>query len=296
MTVGVASTSTSGYSSSARGQGAASTNVSDDKEDVGYTVAELRKQYTEFLSAKNSEIEEQRLHRHYYHGDQLTKTQLDTLSARGQPATIRDKASRKINGIVGLLERMRQDPKAFARTPKHEPGAEVATAVVRYICDVNNWRALSAGAALNGAINGIYGVEFDLPGGDKGDPDVGMNEVDNDTFFYDPRSFRSDFSDARYMGVAKWLDEDVAIEMFPDAEDEVKSLVSHGQGSESWQQRDRELKWTDSTRKRIFLVEHWYVRKSEWHVCYYCGDTKLESFKSPFFDEKDKSTNRYVMG
>jgi hypothetical protein len=286
-------TSTSGYGTS--GTGAPSSSGQSDRED-GYSVATLRKQYTDFLSAKNAEIEEQRLHRHYYHGDQLTKDQLQTLKDRGQPATIRDKASRKINGVVGLLERMRQDPKAYPRTPKHEQGAETATGAIRYVLDANNWSALSAEEARDGAINGIFGVELSLIRGDEGDPDIGLGEIDNDTFFYDPRSFRYDFSDARYMGVAKWLDVDVAKEMFPEKEEELDSLVSSGGWSESWQQRDREMKWIDTNKKRLFIVEHWGIVKGEWRACWYCGDTKLREMDSPFEDEKGKSISRYVMG
>jgi len=299
MAVGVAS-SPSGYGDSGRGVSSGGGPASE--EDKGASVTELRKQYTDFLSSKHAEIEEQRLHRHYYHGDQLTKDQLAELQRRGQPATIRDKASRKINGVVGLLERLKQDPKAYPRTPKHEEGAEIITAAVRYVLDANNWSALSAGAARDGAINGIFGVEMDLIEGDMGDPDISLNQVDNDTFFYDPRSFRYDFSDARYMGVAKWVDADVAKEMFPDQEDEIDSLVTYGTGAESWQQRDRELKWTDSSERRIFLIEHWYIRKGEWHACWYCGDKKLKSIKSPFYEklptseQPGKTACRYIMG
>lgn len=292
MAVGVA-TSPSGYGNSGRGVSSAGSGPATDD---GLTVTEYRKQYTDFLSSKSSEIEEQRLHRHYYHGDQLTAAQLQTLKERGQPATIRDKASRKINGVVGLLERMRQDPKAYPRTPKHEEGAETATGAIRYVLDANNWPALAASEARDGAINGIFGCEIDLITGDQGDPDVGLNEVDNDTFFYDPRSFRYDFSDARYMGVAKWVHIDVAKEMFPEKETEIDSLVSTGTGAETWQQRDREMKWTDSNEKRIFLVEHWHIHKGEWMVCWYCGDTKLRSAPSPFKDEKGKTFCRYIMG
>lgn len=293
MAVGVAS-SPSGYGPSGSAATGGPTGGGEDAE--GYSVATLRKQYTDFLSSKHSEIEEQRLHRHYYHGDQLTKDQLKTLQDRGQPATIRDKASRKINGVVGLLERLKQDPKAYPRTPKHEQGAETATGAIRYVLDTNNWNALSAEEARDGAINGIFGVEFDLIEGDQGDPDIGLNEIDNDTFFYDPRSYRYDFSDARYMGVAKWVDLDVAKEMFPDQEEELDSLVTYGTGAESWQQRDRELKWTDSNEKRIFLIEHWHIHKGEWVACWYCGDKKLKTIRSPFEDEKGKSACRYVVG
>ncbi len=266
-----------------------------DAED-GYSVATLRRQYLDFLGAKDAEITEQRTARHYYHGDQLTKAELDTLKERRQPPTIRNKIDRKINGVVGLIERLKQDPKAYPRTPKHEDGAEVATATVRYVLDVNNWDALAANSARDGAVNGLFGVELGMMAGDQGDPDISLGEVDNDTFFYDPRSYRFDFSDARYMGVAKWIDLDVAKEMFPDKAEDLEALVSRSPGAESFQQQDREIKWIDSNEKRVFLVEHWHAKGSEWRYCFYVHDTKLADGVSPFVDEKGKTICRYIMG
>lgn len=265
-------------------------------DDAGYSVDTLRRQYMDFHGAKTLEIEEQRTARHYYHGDQLTKTELDTLSLRGQPATIRNKIDRKINGVVGLIERLRQDPKAFARTPKHEDGAEIATASIRYVLDTSMWTTSSSEAARNGAVNGIFGVEMGMVAGDRGDPDVTLDLVDADTFFYDPRSYRYDFSDARYMGVAKWVDIEVAKEMFPDRAEELDGLITRSPGAESFQQQDREFKWIDSNEKRVFLVEHWHIRRGEWLWCFWCADTKLASGVSPFVDEKGKTICRYIMG
>lgn len=262
----------------------------------GYSVATLRRQYTDFLGAKDAEIQEQRTARHYYHGDQLSPKELEVLKKRGQPATIRDKAARKINGVVGLLERLKQDPKAYPRTPKHEEGAEVATSCVRYVLDTNNWDALTAAETRDGAVNGIFGIELGIMEGDQGDPDISLEETDNDTFFYDPRSYRYDFSDARYMGVGKWIDLDVAKEMAPDKAEELDALVSRSPGVESTQQQDRELKWIDSNEKRIFLVEHWYVKGGEWRWCIYVDNTELAKGESPFFDEKGKTICRYIMG
>lgn len=287
-------TASSGYSTTG-GTGASGGPQAASQEDSGYSISTLRQQYLDFHSAKSAEIEEQRVARHYYSGDQLTSDQLTELRKRRQPPTIRNKIDRKINGVVGLIERLRQDPKAFPRTPKHEDGAEIATAVIRYVLDVNQWESLSSNEARDGAINGIFGVELGLEAGDQGDPDITLGEIDNDTFFYDPRSFRLDFSDARYMGVAKWVDLDVAKEMFPDKADELESLITRAPGSDSVQQQDREFKWVDTQKERVFLIEHWHIAKGEWRYCFWCGDTKLASGPSPFRDEKDKSICRYVV-
>jgi len=276
----------------------------DHDDEGGLSITTLRQRYTDFQSAKNAEIEEQRVARHYYHNDQLTADQLKELKRRKQPAVIRNKIDRKINGVVGLIERLRQDPKAYPRTPQEDErgGADLATAVIRYVLDKPNdddedWGTTAAEAARNGSINGIFGIELSLVAGDQGDPDISFALVDNDCFFYDAKSVRYSFADARDMGVAKWVDEETAVEMFPDQEELIRSLVSTGGGGlEGVQQQDRERHWIDTTAKRLFLVEHWYKVRGEWRWCIYTHSTKFASGPSPFVDERGKTIAKYIMG
>lgn len=263
-------------------------------EDKGYSVAKLRRQYLDFASSKSAELEEQRTARHYYHGDQWTSTEVDILRGRKQPILTNNRVGRKIDGVVGLVERLRQDPKAYPRTPEQAEGAEVATEALRYVLDAQDWQPVSAESARNGSINGIAGLEIFLEAGDQGDPDIGFAIVDPETFFYDPRSKRFDFSDARYMGVAKWIDLDVAKEMFPDQAEELGGLVDTG-GAEGWQQKDNDFRWVNTELSRVFLVEHWYQKASEWRFCFYVATTELKSGSSPFFDEKGKPVCRFEM-
>jgi hypothetical protein len=169
--------------------------MADTEQAEGYSVARLRRQYLDFTGTKSNEIEEQRQARHYYHGDQFTAAELKTLRKRRQPPVTANRIGRKIDGIVGLVERMRQDPKAYSRTPEEdqrfpsegggESGADVSTATVRYTLDANRWQDTSSESARSGAINGIGGLELSLEKGDQGDPEVRMDVVDADTFFYE---------------------------------------------------------------------------------------------------------------
>jgi hypothetical protein len=81
--------------------------------------------------------------RHYYHGDQWTEAEIAVLQRRKQPVVTSNRIERKINAVVGIVEKLRQDPKAYARTPQHEQGADVATAVMRYCLDNNDWKSKS---------------------------------------------------------------------------------------------------------------------------------------------------------
>src|SRR6185436_20758846 len=101
----------------------------DDDEDY-LDITLLRRQFQDFAKAKDAEGREMLEARHYYHGDQWTAEEIRTLRDRKQPVVTSNRIVRKIDAVVGLVERLRQDPKAFPRTPQHNEGAEVATAVL----------------------------------------------------------------------------------------------------------------------------------------------------------------------
>lgn len=260
------------------------------------SVARLRKQFEDFLVLKVREIDEQRQARLYYHGSQWTKDQLVELKKRRQPAVTTPKLARKINGFVGLVERLRQDPKAYGRTPKEEAGAELSTAALRYAMDEQHFDAITPIATLNGAVDGVAGIGISLEEGDTntpGDFDIGIDRIEPDTFFYDPRAFQHDFSDARFMGVSKWMDMDDAIAHWPDKKEEIEALPNGG--IEYTILSDRERKWYNTTLRQVRVVEHWYRSGNKWLYAFHIGFLILEEGRSPFTDEKGKDMCRFVM-
>lgn len=275
---------------------AGSGTASADGDKGSYlSVDKLKKQYYDYLGAKTAEVEEARSARHYYHGDQWTEAEIAVLQRRKQPVVTSNRIERKINAVVGIVEKLRQDPKAYARTPEHEQGADVATAVMRYCLDCNDWNSKSTRNARLGAIDGIAGVEFDLEVGDRGDPDLGIHIVYADTFFYDPRSFDEGFTDARYMGIAKWIDVDQAKELIPSKADEIDNLMEEGSDITSSADQDRERVWVNTSLKRLRLVDHWYIHKGKWCWTLYIGNTVMMQGESPFHDEKGKTFPRFLM-
>lgn len=279
------------YTSTPSGSGGVSPSA--PAADDGYlSLEKLKKQYLDYLATKSAEIEEQKESRRYRHGAQLNATQLEIFRLRKQPAVIYNEISRKINGTVGTIERERHDPKAYPRTPKHEDGAELATAALRYVMDEQEWKAKSPIVGADGATEGIGGIEILIERGDKGDAEVGFDVVDPDGFFYDPRSVRLDFSDARYKGVGKWVAMDLAEEMFPDKADELRSSLG---GSALTSNPDREQKWFSSEGERVRIVDHWYIHKGKWCFCIYTGSMKLMEGPSYLIDEKNKLYCKYIM-
>jgi regulator of protease activity HflC (stomatin/prohibitin superfamily) len=257
--------------------------------------ARLKRQYLDYLGGKDDEIKEQKESRAYYHGAQWTDAQVRTFNKRKQPVVTYNRVGRKINAIVGLLERQKQDPRGFPRTPRHEEGAELATAVLRYVCDQQKWAAISPLCGMQGAVDGLAGVEIIIEAGDHGDPEIGLNDVDAASFFYDPRSLKEDFSDARYMGVGKWMDLDAAIEMFPDKEEELRDSVDSGYDLTSDPASDNKWVSYEAGSRRLRIVDHWYIKAGQWRWCLYTGAVLLDEGESYLTDEMGKSFCRYVM-
>jgi hypothetical protein len=166
---------------------------------------------------------------------------------------------------------------------------------MRYCLDTNDWKSKSTRNARLGAVDGIAGVEFDLETGDHGDPDLGIHIVYADTFFYDPRSFDEGFTDARYMGIAKWIDVDQAKELLPGKAAEIDDLMETGSDITSSADQDRERVWVNTSLKRLRLVDHWYIHKGKWCWTLYIGNTVMMQGISPFHDEKGKTFPRFLM-
>ena len=197
----------------------------DEEKEPFLEVRKLRTQFLDYLETKVDEIEEQKQGRHYYHGAQYTREQIEVLKRRHQPPLTWNRINRKINGIVGVVERQRSDPKALPRHIRSEQGANIATQVIRYVLEANDFKGIDPWCVLQSCIDGIAGVQKVITKDDVGQPDIALPWVIGDEYFYDPKSYKADFSDARYEGLSKWMDLGEAIELFPDKEEELRGLI-----------------------------------------------------------------------
>jgi hypothetical protein len=265
----------------------------DENRSQFLPVETLRRQYLDYLTCKVAEIEEAKEARRYYHGAHYTPDEIRVLRARRQPPVVWNRIARKINGIVGVVQKQRRDPKAFPTKPKGEAGAEIATQTIRTVLDGNDWETRDEFCLRQAATEGIGGIELRLVAGDQGDPDIEMWEVFGDDFFYQPTSVRFDFSDARYKGIAKWVDVDEAVELFPDREELIRGLIESG--SDLTTNADREYKWINTTTKRVRLIEHWYKHRGVWCWAFYISNQLLEEGVSPFKDERRRTIARFIM-
>jgi hypothetical protein len=261
------------------------------------SVAQLRSAFVAAVAAKTDENAEAAEAERYYHCVQWDKTDLQVLSARNQAPVTFNRFARKVNTILGVIEKVRQDPKAYPRTPSRaaEDGAELATNVLMYALGWQ-WNDQQIEIGRRTAIRGISGVECCLVQGDQGDPDIEWDVVDQRDFFYDPKSSKHDFSDCLYLGTTKWWDVEEAVETWPDAEDDLRAYIENGPVTdfERGDERNR-MTWINRGATSIRIVDQWYKKGKTWHYCIYSGSTVLEHGESPYNDEKGRSTHKFEM-
>lgn len=259
-------------------------------------ISRLKKQYTGYLGAKYDENQEAQEADRYFHSVQWTDAELAILRQRNQPPVTFNRVKKKIHTIVGIIERARQDPKAYPNKPSPgaQDGAELATKVLRYAVGWD-WQDRSSQVALRSAIRGIAGVEMVLTTGRNGDPDIELDDVDQRDFFYDPKSSKRDFSDARFMGTARWVDEDDVMDQWPDKAELVQGYVENAYVSIDRGDERHQHSWYNRDERQIRLVDHWYKRTSGWYYAIYVGDVILEEGPSPFRDERGRSTCKFIM-
>jgi hypothetical protein len=254
-----------------------------------------KRAYSDFLGNKAAEIREQMLSRRYRHGVQWDSSQVKIFNDRKQPVITFNKCGPKIDGIIGVVERLRREPKAYPKSPRFQDGADLATAALRSCLQQNKWEWNSPWAAETGAVDGIGGMELMLEQGRDG-YEVVLVPVDIDGFFYDPRSKKHDFSDASYMGCGKWVDAEMLKDRYPQFAKEIDASIGHGYELTANSDADASV-WTGTggNLKTVRLVYICYQHRGTWCWGLFTGYATLMEGESYFVGTDNKPICSYIM-
>lgn len=286
------------------------------------SLSQYKKMFDDSRWLCNDAREDSQLSRDYYDGYQLTAAERATLEGRKQPPVVNNRLQRAIDGILGVVQQSRTDPRALMRNPPddapqaplqpgnagpqmgQQPGqppqldaGDVASMTLRFIADTTHFDALKMDVLENGIIEGCGAAIVEMAG-----EDVIITQIRWEEFFYDPYSKRADFKDARYMGTAKWMYADDLAAMYPAAKAKIDQSnntgILGGAVDSTWQDRPENgqggnpsFPWVDSVKKRLMVVEL-YSRTADgnWERCvFYAGDI-LEADVSPYLDDKGNPT------
>lgn len=256
-------------------------------------VSRLEDQFTAYESATYDARNEAERARDYNNGKQLTAEEVTELKRRGQPPVVNNRIRPKVEWMRGLEVKQRTDPKAFPRTPQHAQGAETITDAIRYVCDNADWDHVRSAVYDEFLVEGFGAAEVVHEQTASGDVEIRINHYPWDRLFYDPHSRKDDFSDARYLGVVLWMDEEDFKAEHGDVS--VDSLYAEARASETHDDRPQSYHWADPKRKRIRVFMTWYKEGANWFWCKWIKGQKLDGGESPYVDEGGASQCPLVM-
>lgn len=257
------------------------------KAKEGQSVESWCRQFEESQEQGKSARQLAERDRDYYDGHQLTDEEIQVLQQRGQPPVVFNRIKPKVDSLLGFERKMRTDPKAFPRTPKHEQEADSITDAIRYVLDDQRYPMKRSEVAENLFVEGAGAVTVTVQQSRDG-YDVVLNHVPWDRFFYDPYSRMRDFGDAMYKGIVIWMDAEEAEARFGESgRDLVESTLDNRDWSgDTFDDRPTQTAWADTRRKRVRIVQHYRKIGGKWHHAIYCrAGFLMEPQVSQYVDE-----------
>lgn len=279
-----------------------STIADPSKEDDGLPGHRLLEMYNGWSMFKRTELLNQLKYEQMYHGYQWTDEQLEVLKDRAQPPTYFNELRKKIDSYIGIEQRLRRDPKAQPRTPKHEGDCDAATAALREVADTTNSQLKYSEAGRDFFVRGVGGLWQGIENTFDGKIAITKRRVPGYAMIYDPRSMEWDFADAKFLGEWGLVDVEDARDMFdalgrPDSAEKVEMLIGNmGSGTSTglpgeWSRLHGD--WFNRSLARIRLVHMYYRYKRQWRCAYLCGYIKLYDAPSIYRDENGNSVQPF---
>lgn len=278
----------------------ASTEKDDDSR---LSVGDLVRMFEAAEEATVDARQQSERDRDYVDNIQHTAAEIKELEKRGQPVVTDNRIKTKIDFLVGWEKQQRVDPRARPRTLAHEEDADGATEALRYVTQSERYAQHRSTVWRNMLVEGFGGIRvYAHPskrayGGMQGmmastamsqpEWDVKLQSVSWDRLFYDPHSSRPDFSDATYLGVVTWMDQDEALRVYGEgAREALESTMARHTQTETYDDRPRFLVWADKKRKRVRVVQMWINRGTsddpEWHFAEFTWGGILKAGASPY--------------
>lgn len=226
--------------------------------------------------------------RDYFDHRQWTAEEVQKLRARKQAAIVVNRIKPKVEGLLGLYELRKSDPKGFPRTRKHEEAAKVVTDALRYVADNTEFQMTRLDVAEDFFVEGYGGVFINVrPKNDE--IEIGIDQIPWDRIYFDSSSRRKDFKDAMYMGFLIWMDIHDVPELLPNTKIDINKLrqqTIHVDSLETTADRPRWASKEGNDQERVRIATHFEKIKGIWRMTIFSGDyTIVKEQDSPFFDE-----------
>lgn len=237
----------------------------------------------------------------FYDNLQWDPEDAQILRDRGQLPLVYNEVAPMVDWIIGTERRTRVDWKVLPRTEDDVQSADVKTKVLKYVSDINRCQFNRSRAFGDAAKVGVGWLDD----GVRDDPtaDILYSKYEDwRNVLWDSMSYEHDLSDARYVFRWRWVDEDVAVLMFPDRAAQIRMAVEESAYTndstweeDTWQAAGDNLNTSrngqlyaqgagiaiDAQRRRVKIIEAQYRKPVSVKIV---GSGPM---KGAFFDERD---------
>jgi hypothetical protein len=194
--------------------------------------AAAHKEHSKIMSWYLLERDRQSTNRHemaldqdFYDNLQWDPEDAAILKDRGQSPLVYNEVAPMVDWLIGTERRARVDWKVFPRTEDDVDMADTKTKVLKYVSDINRVPFTRSRAFADSVKVGVGWLDD----GVRDDPtqDIIYSKYEDwRNVLWDSAAYDLDLSDARYVFRWRWVDEDIALMMFPDRKEQIHAACN----------------------------------------------------------------------
>lgn len=168
----------------------------------------------------------------FYDSIQWDEEDAAILRDRGQAPLVYNEVAPMVDWLIGTQRRAQMDWRILPRAEDDVKMADIKTKVLKYVSDVNKVPFVRSRAFADCIKVGVGWMDD----GVRDDPTQDIlycKYEDWRNVLWDSASYDHDLSDARYLFRWRWVDEDVALMMFPGQEAKISSAIENFDSNEN---------------------------------------------------------------
>ena len=241
----------------------------------------------------------------FVRGKQWSEDDKAALTEKGRPALTINKIRPHLNILSGYQRVNRYEVNFEPRTSDDFESCELRKGVTKYIMDNCDYNDVESAVFMDGIIGGIgwfhvfYNWDYTAMEGE-----IDIERISPFDIYTDPEARKPDYSDAKFLCRAKWVDKDELCDIYPEHADDILSeFRRYDMDEKEADMVGTEPLWYNRDLKKVRLIECWY-KEREMQTRYMMADGTISDvpppiptvIASPFQVPVDKVRLAVIMG
>ena len=230
-------------------------------------IARYRQWFREAVDAADAWRQEAQEDYDFVSGQQWTEEEVRAFEEQHRPVLTINRIKPIINVVSGYQRVNRYDIDFKPRTGDDMDICQVRKGVTKFVMDECDFDAQESQAFLDAIISGMGWLSVGYRWDDEiGDGNAYIVREDPFGIYVDPESHKADFSDAKHIFRARWVDKDELKLQFPEHADAIEAAYNIYDNAESdYTQRKQKADtlWFKAETQKIRLVECWYKTREQ---------------------------------